>query len=352
MLTWNDWQAGGTQALELYLLDQDGNVIASSRNSREGNRPPLQQIVYKFDEARTYYVAIHGVNVTQPVMLNLFMHQTPLMELSDPVGSLATPGDAAEALTVGAVNWRSNQLEAFSSRGPTADGRPKPDLVGPDGVSNAIYAPQGFYGTSAATPHIAGAAALVWSAYPQATTQDVRNFLINNAIDLEAPGLDNDTGAGLLVLADPPPQPTPVPPTPTVATRRAHVHAAAHVHRAPDRFGHASSIKPGRQTLVRKRRKLDRADHDRPGFSDRGGRGPHGDAPRFAPIEPRTRSACGAPAARSIHLPRLRLSAIRRRSLLRAMRTSHAARSALRALPAPAAPRRPILRPVWSGHRR
>ena len=215
VLTWNDWQAGGTQALDLYLLDQDGNIIASSRNSREGNRPPVQQIVYKFDDARTYYVAIHGVNVTQPVTLNLFIHQTPLMEFADPVGSLATPGDAADALTVGAVNWRNNQLEAFSSRGPTADGRPKPDLVGPDGVSNAVYAPQGFYGTSAATPHIAGAAALVWSAYPQATTQDVRNFLINNAIDLEAPGPDNDTGAGLLVLADPPPQPTPIPPTPT-----------------------------------------------------------------------------------------------------------------------------------------
>ncbi len=214
VLTWNDWQADGTQALDLYLLDQDGNIIASSRNSREGNHPPLQQIVYKFDDVRTYYVAIHGVDVTQPVMLNLFIHQTPLMELADPNGSLATPGDAAEALTVGAVNWRSTQLEAFSSRGPTADGRPKPDLVGPDGVSNAIYAPQGFYGTSAATPHIAGAAALVWSAYPQATTQDVRNFLINNAIDLGAPGPDNDTGAGLLVLADPPPQPTPIPPTP------------------------------------------------------------------------------------------------------------------------------------------
>jgi hypothetical protein len=57
---------------------------------------------------------------------------------------------------------------------------------------------------------------VVWSAYPQATPQDVRNFLINNAIDLEAPGLDNNTGAGLLVLADPPPQPTPVPLTPTV----------------------------------------------------------------------------------------------------------------------------------------
>jgi subtilisin family serine protease len=215
VLTWNDWQTGGTQDLDLFVFDQDGNVVASSRNSRGGDRPPVEQIIYQFDDARTYYVTISGVNVTQPIELSLFVHQTPLLELADPVGSLATPGDAREALTVGAVNWRDNQLEPFSSRGPTADGRVKPDLVGPDGVSNAVYAPQGFYGTSAATPHIAGAAALVWGAYPQATAQEIRDFLINHAVDLEPSGVDNETGAGLLVLSDPPPPPTPVPPTPT-----------------------------------------------------------------------------------------------------------------------------------------
>ena len=133
-------------------------------------------------------------------------------KLRDP----ATPGDAKEALTVGAVNWHNNQLEPFSSQGPTADGRMKPDLVGPDGVSNAVYAPQGFYGTSAAAPHIAGAAALVWGAYPQATAQEIRDFLLNNAVDLEPGGPDNETGAGLLVLSEPPPPATPVPPTPTL----------------------------------------------------------------------------------------------------------------------------------------
>jgi subtilisin family serine protease len=215
VLTWNDWQPGGTQDLDLYVLDQAGNVIASSRNSREGDRPPVEQIIYKFDDARTYYITINGVHVTQPITLNLFVHQTPQLELADPIGSLATPGDAKDALTVGAVNWRDNKLEPFSSQGPTADGRLKPDLVGPDGVSNAVFAPQGFYGTSAATPHIAGAAALVWSAYPQATAQEIHDFLINNAIDLDPSGPDNETGAGLLVLTDPPPPPTPVPPTPT-----------------------------------------------------------------------------------------------------------------------------------------
>ncbi len=216
VLTWNDWQPGGTQDLDLFVFDHEGKVIASSRNSREGNRPPVEQIVYQFDDARTYYITIYGVNVTQPITLNLFVHQTPQLELADPIGSLATPGDARDALTVGAVNWRNNQLEPFSSQGPTADGRQKPDLVGPDGVSNAVYAPQEFYGTSAAAPHIAGAAALVWSAYPQATAQEIRDFLIANTVDLGSAGPDNETGAGLLVLSDPPPPATPVPPTPTI----------------------------------------------------------------------------------------------------------------------------------------
>jgi subtilisin family serine protease len=217
VLTWNDWQPGGTQDFDLYLLDPDGNVIASSRNSRDGDRPPAEQIVYQFDDARTYFLNVIAINATQPITLNLFVHQTQQLELSDPRGSLATPGDARDALTVGAVHWRSLQVEPFSSRGPTTDGRLKPDLVGPDGVSNAIYAPQNFFGTSAAAPHIAGAAALVWSAYPPATAAEIHNFLIANAADLEPAGPDDDTGAGLLVLGDPPPLATPIPPAPTTA---------------------------------------------------------------------------------------------------------------------------------------
>ena len=215
VLTWNDWQPGGDQDLDLFLLDRAGNTLASSRNSRDNKRPPVQQIVYQFDSADTYFLAIHGVKVTRPISLSLFVHETSLLELADPVSSLATPGDAADALTVGAVNWRNLQLEPFSSRGPTADGRIKPDLVGPDGVSNAVYPTEGFFGTSAAAPHIAGAAALVWSAYPTAPAADVRTYLLGSAIDLLEPGPDDETGLGILILPVAPPTPTAAPPTPT-----------------------------------------------------------------------------------------------------------------------------------------
>ncbi len=215
VLTWDDWASDGAQDLELFLLDVDGNVLASSRNTRDNGRSPVQQILYKFDDSRTYFVAIHGIKVDRALRIDLVIHETSNMELVDPNGSLATPGDAIGSLTVGAVFWRTNELEPFSSRGPTSDGRIKPDLVGPDGVSNAIFAPDKFYGTSAAAPHVAGAAALIWSAYPQSTASEIRQYLISNTVDLLATGVDNSTGAGLLLLPSPPPTPTLLPPTST-----------------------------------------------------------------------------------------------------------------------------------------
>ncbi|HET7377829.1 MAG TPA: S8 family serine peptidase, partial [Anaerolineae bacterium] len=215
ILTWDDWKTADPQTVNLFLLDDQGNVLASARNTRDGGQPPVQQIIYKFDQGRTFFVTIQGTHVTRPLRLDLFVHPTENMQLSDPAGSLASPGDAIGSLTIGAVNWRDSSLEPFSARGPTADGRIKPDLVGPDGVSTAIDAPDKFYGTSAAAPHIAGAAALIWSVYPQASAADIRQYIISNTIDLLDPGPDTLTGYGELQLPPPPPTPTPAPPTAT-----------------------------------------------------------------------------------------------------------------------------------------
>jgi hypothetical protein len=125
------------------------------------------------------------------------------MEYTVTSTSLTPPADSAHAFTAGAINWSSGVLEAFSSRGPTADGRRKPDLSAPDGVCTTTYGDcgaSGFLGTSAAAPHVTGAAALVRQTYPSMSITGIRNFLTGRAVDAGAVGPDNESGAGRLAL--------------------------------------------------------------------------------------------------------------------------------------------------------
>src|SRR4029077_7935507 len=90
------------------------------------------------------------------------------------------PADAQGALAVAAVSVTSDSVESFSSRGPTQDGRAKPEIGATDGVTSAAYGTVGvvsFTGTSAAAPHIAGAAALYKQAVPDATPDTITKFL-------------------------------------------------------------------------------------------------------------------------------------------------------------------------------
>jgi len=146
--------------------------------------------------------------------------------------TVGSPGCAKTVITVGATT-KTDQIADFSSRGPTSDGRIKPDVCFP-GVSIVACRASGtsmgtpvdtWYtrasGTSMATPHATGACALLLQARPGLSPQQIKEILMNTARDL---GLDANTqgkGRAQVFAAyqsalgqEPQPQPPAPPPPP------------------------------------------------------------------------------------------------------------------------------------------
>jgi serine protease AprX len=129
--------------------------------------------------------------------------------------TVGSPGDAKDALTVGAMaDLGSNGFKqaGFSSRGPTADGRIKPDVSAPGvDVESALAGTTTGYtslsGTSMAAPFVAGVALLMMDANPAYTNDDVKDAIRSTAVDwgrggtnatAGTTGPDIDYGAGRL----------------------------------------------------------------------------------------------------------------------------------------------------------
>ncbi len=128
--------------------------------------------------------------------------------------AIGSPGMARSAITVGATN-DDDAIATFSSRGPNADIYTiKPELTAPGQAIRSTLR-NGQYGdlngTSMATPHVAGAAALLKALHPEWTPADIKSALVNTAHEIEggvmaagAGRLDVAAAARASVHADPP----------------------------------------------------------------------------------------------------------------------------------------------------
>lgn len=142
--------------------------------------------------------------------------------------TVGPPGCARQVITVGASD-DSDRVADFSGRGPTLDGRVKPDVVFP-GVGIVSCRAQGTdmgtpvdphytsaSGTSMATPHASGTAALLLEAEPALTPAQVKRLLqdtaVNLGLDPNAQGSGRADGYAAYQAASPQP-PTPPPPPP------------------------------------------------------------------------------------------------------------------------------------------
>lgn len=98
-------------------------------------------------------------------------------------GTVATPADAIGLLAVGAVNAGGNYA-SFSSRGPTVDGRVKPDVMA-QGQSAAVLTTTGAVdfssGTSFSSPILAGAVACLWQSRPETKNFELMQIIRESA---------------------------------------------------------------------------------------------------------------------------------------------------------------------------
>lgn len=111
---------------------------------------------------------------------------------------ITAPADADSILTVGAVN-EEGSIGAFSSYGPTWDGRVKPEACAV-GWGTALVNPSGNYvawsnGTSFACPLLAGMAACLWSALPDENAMQIRERIIRSTDRFNTP--DDHYGYGI-----------------------------------------------------------------------------------------------------------------------------------------------------------
>lgn len=250
---WSDPLGASTNDYDIFVLNSTGtNVLASSTNPQNGTQDPYESL--------GTLTAGELIVILKKSGAGRFLHlESGRGRLSfNTGGNTRGHNSATNAYNIAAVysglagfgstnafaGGGQDPVEQFSSDGPRrvfyqADGtaittgnysstggavRQKPDLAAADGVSTDItqsFLFSTFYGTSAAAPHAAAIAALLWSYNPTLTTAQIRDLLTTNALDIMGAGVDRDSGYGI-VMALPSLLAAPKPPLVLKASARSN----------------------------------------------------------------------------------------------------------------------------------
>ena len=201
ILNWDDYPVSRAN-YNLYLYNgvpgAGGVIVESSENSQSGaGGTPYESLTYTPTTTGTYYIVVKKTSTnTANIRFTLFS-MGPDLGIKTRASSVTQPADCNSVFSVGATNL-TDGAEYFSSEGPTTDNRNKPEISATNRVTTSLSSV--FAGTSAAAPHVAGAAALLLSQNPSLTLTEVRNLLINDSKDVSSNGFDFRTGYGRISL--------------------------------------------------------------------------------------------------------------------------------------------------------
>ncbi|MYD97727.1 MAG: hypothetical protein F4X98_10120 [Gammaproteobacteria bacterium] len=228
LLKWADPLGASANDHDLYLLDESlTTVIHASTNVQDGEQDPVEGFNGFPDDVGKHLVVVRNEGQARYIRLNAIRGELEHVTAGQTFGHAASESGigvaAVAAFSAGGdagVFDGSESVETFSSDGPRRmffrpDGTPitpgnfsstggivldKPDIAAADGVSTSTPGFRVFEGTSAAAPHAAAISALMVEAAGgrnQIDQETLRQALAEAALDIEAPGVDRDSGAGI-----------------------------------------------------------------------------------------------------------------------------------------------------------
>jgi Subtilase family len=231
-LFWSDPLEAPTNDYDLFVFRSDGTIKSRANNIQNGSKgqTPYESLERQVIASGDSLVIAQKEGAEDRYLhLNLFLggsagklgfvtngstkgHQT----VEGAFGVAAT--NVAAAAGGRFTGGDANPVEDFSSDGPrrvfyNPDGTPitpgdllstggtvrnQPSLTAADRVSTTVPGFETFPGTSAAAPHAAAIAALLKSSNPDLGPDEIRTALTSTALDIEDPGADINSGAGII----------------------------------------------------------------------------------------------------------------------------------------------------------